>query len=63
MSQEGYGTATNVTEDLTDGYSLTKAVTKYAERAAQAKARMAQMEAKFEDKFAMMKMKQPSQKA
>ena len=42
MGRYGYGTAMNATEELTDGDSLTEAVTKYAERATQAKARMAQ---------------------
>ena len=62
IEQEGYGTAMKATEDLTDGDPLTEAVTKYAEHAAQAKARMAQMEAKFEEKFAMMKIQQLPQK-
>ena len=37
----------HVAEDLTDGYLLTEAVTKYAERTTQAEERMAQMEVKF----------------
>ena len=37
----------HVAEDLTDGYLLTEAVTKYVERATQAEERMAQMEVKF----------------
>ena len=49
MGQEGYGTSMNATEDLADGDSLTEAVTKYAERATQAKSCMAQMEIKFEE--------------
>ena len=41
MGQELYGTAKHATEYLTDGNSLTEAVTKYAERATQAEERMA----------------------
>ena len=48
MGQEGYDTAMRTANDLTNRYFLTKAVTKYAEKAKQAKERMAQMEAKFE---------------
>ena len=51
MGQEGYGTAMNNAEDLTDGDSLTEAVKKYVERATQAEERMAQMEAKFEERL------------
>ena len=35
MVQEGYGIIMNATEDLTYGYSMTEAVTKYVERATQ----------------------------
>ena len=51
VGQEGYGTAMNNAEDLTDGDSLTEAVKKYVERATQAEERMAQMEAKFEERL------------
>ena len=54
MVQDGYGTAMHAAEDLTDGGSLTEAVTKYAERATQSEEQMAQIKAKFEGKFAMM---------
>ena len=50
MGQEGYVIALHATEDLTDGDLLTEAVTKCAERSMQAEERMAQMEAKFEEK-------------
>ena len=59
MVQEGYVIAMHATEDLNDGYLPTEAVTKYAERATQAEERMAQMEEKFEEKFAMVSMKTP----
>ena len=59
MGQEGYGTAIHAAEDLTDGDSLTESVTKYVERATQAEECMAQMEAKFEEKIAMITMQQP----
>ena len=36
--------------------SLTDAVTKYAERATRAEANMAEMEAKFEERFTMLSM-------
>ena len=61
MGQESYGTAMHATEDLNDGNFLTEAVRKYVERATPAEERMAQVEAKFEGKFAMMSMKQPPQ--
>ena len=48
MGQEGYGTAMHNAEELTNGNSLTEAVTKYAEREIQEEERMAQMEEKFE---------------
>ena len=48
MGREGYGTAMHAAEKLTDGDSMTEAVTKYVERATQAEERMAQMEAEFE---------------
>ena len=48
MGQEGYGTAMHNAEELTNGNSLTEAVTKYAQREIQEEERMAQMEEKFE---------------
>ena len=36
--------------------SLTEAVTKYAERATRAEANMAEMEAKFEERFAVLSL-------
>ena len=59
MGQEVYGAFMNAAEDLTDGDSLTEAITKYTERATQAEEHMAQMEAKFEEKIAMMSMQKP----
>ena len=53
----------HVTEDLIEGYSLNEAVTKYAEIAKQAEERMAQMEAKFEEKFSMITIHQPHQQS
>ena len=61
MGQEGYGTAMHGMEELTNGNSLTEAVKNYAERATQEKERMAQMEEKVEEKFAVMSMQQPPQ--
>ena len=61
MGQEGYGTDMHAVEDLTDGDLLAELVTKYAERATQAEERMAQMDAKSEEKIAMMSMQQPPQ--
>ena len=61
MGREGYGPALHAAEDLTDGDLLTDTVTKYAERATHAEYRMSHMEAKFEEKFAMMSMQQPLQ--
>ena len=61
VGKEGYGTAMHAAEELTNGDSLTGAVTKYVKRATQTEERMAQMEVKFEEKFAMMTMQQPSQ--
>ena len=46
-----HATDTNTEED-----SLMEAVTKYAERATRAEANMAEMEAKFEERFAMLSM-------
>ena len=60
MGQEGYITAMHAAKDLTDGYLLTKAVTKHAERVTQVEEHMAQMEEKTEEKFAMMFMQQPT---
>ena len=59
MGQEGYGATMNAAKDLTNGYSMTEAVTKYVERETQAEERMSQMEAKSERKFAVMSMQQP----
>ena len=61
MQQEGYVEYIHTTEDLADGYSLTEAVTKYAERANQAEERIAQMEAKSKEKIAMVFMQKPPQ--
>ena len=58
MVQEGYITSLQATEDLTGGDLLTEVVTKYVERAAQTEERMAQMEAKFEEKFAIVSIEQ-----
>ena len=49
---------TNTEED-----SLTEAVTKYAERATRSEANMAEMEAKFEERFAMLSMTSQQPKA
>ena len=46
-----HATDTNTEED-----SLTEAFTKYAERVMRAEANMAEMEAKFEESFAMLSM-------
>ena len=46
-----HATYTNTEED-----SLTEEFTKYAERATRAEANMAEMEAKFEERFAMLSM-------
>ena len=45
-----------MTDTNTEEYSLTEAVTKYAERATRAEANMAEMEKKFEERFAMLSM-------
>ena len=45
--KKGYGTAMHAKEDLTEGYSLTEAVTKHGERATQAEQLMSQMEEIF----------------
>ena len=50
MVQEGYGTAIHAVEDLTYGVSIMEKVTKYVEKATHEEERMAQMEAKFEEK-------------
>ena len=60
MGKEEYGTAMHAAEDLTDGDSLTRSVTKYAERATLAEEHIAQMEAKLEEKFTMISMQQPT---
>ena len=41
MGKEGYGTSMHAADDLTDGDSLTEAVTKYVERVTQAEESMA----------------------
>ena len=43
-----FGVAMHVTDTNTEEYSLTEAVTKYAERATRAEADMSEMEEKFE---------------
>ena len=53
MGQE-FGIAMHATDTNTEEDSLTEAVTKYAERATRAEANMAEMEAKFEERFAML---------
>ena len=58
MVQE-FGVAMHTTDTDTEDYSLTEAVTNYAERATQAEANMAEMEAKFEERFAMLSMTSP----
>ena len=55
MGQE-IGIVMHATDTKTEEESLTVAVTKYAERATQEEANMAEMEAKFEDRFAMISM-------
>ena len=55
MGQE-FGVAMHTTDTNTEEDSLTEAVTKYAERATRAEANMAEMEAKFEERFAMLSM-------
>ena len=55
MGQE-FGIAMHVKDINTEEDSLTEAVTKYAERATRADANMAEMEAKFEERFAMLSM-------
>ena len=44
----------HATDTNTEEESLTEAVTKYAERATRAEANMAEMETKFEERFAML---------
>ena len=61
MGQEGYVTAMHATEYLINEDSPMEAVTTYAERATQVEEWMAQMESKFEEKFAMMSLQQPPQ--
>ena len=53
MGQE-FGVATHKTDTNTEEDSLMEAVTKYAERATRAESNMAEMEAKFEERFAML---------
>ena len=55
MGQE-FGVTMHTTDRNTEEDSLTEAVTKYAERATRAEANMAEMEAKFEEHFAMLSM-------
>ena len=52
----GGGVAMHVKDTNTEKDSLTEAVTKYAERATQVEANMAEMEATFEERFAMLSM-------
>ena len=53
MGQE-FSVAMHTTDTNTEEDSLTESVTKYAERAMRAEANMADMEAKFEERFAML---------
>ena len=55
MGQE-FGVAMHTTDINTGEDSLTEAVTKYDERATRAEANMAEMEEKFEERFAMLYM-------
>ena len=55
MGQE-LGVAMHTTDTNTEENSLTEAVTKYAERATRAEDNMAEMEAKFEERSAMLPM-------
>ena len=55
MGQE-FGIAMHATDTNTEEDSLTEAVTKHAERATRAEANMAEMEEKFEERFAMLSM-------
>ena len=55
MGQE-FGIAMHATDTNTEEDSLTEAVTKYTERATRAEANMAEMETKFEERFAMLSM-------
>ena len=55
MGQE-FGVAMYKTDTNTEEESLTEAFTKYAERATRAEANMAEMEAKLEERFAMLSM-------
>ena len=58
MVQE-FGIAMHMTDTNTEEDSLTEAVTKYAERATQAEANMAEMKATFEERSAMLSMTSP----
>ena len=55
MGQE-FGIVMHATETNTEEDSLTEAVTKYAKCATRAEANMAEMETKFEERFAMLSM-------
>ena len=55
MIQE-FGIAMHATYTNTEEDSLTEAVTKYAERTTRAEENMAEMEAKFEEHFAILSM-------
>ena len=55
MGQE-FGVTMHTPDKNTEEDSLMEAVTKYAERATQAEANMAEMDAKFEERFAMFSM-------
>ena len=59
MGQKGYKAAMHTTKDTADGEFLTKSVAKYTEQDTQAKARMAKMEAKFEENSAMLSLATP----
>ena len=55
MGQE-FGVTMHATDTNTREDSLTEAVTKYDERATRAEANMAEMEAKFKERFVMLSM-------
>ena len=55
MGQE-FGIAMHAIDTNTEEDSLTEAVTKYAERATHAEANISEMEANFEERFAMLSM-------
>ena len=55
MGQE-FGVTMHTTDTNTEEESLTEAVTKYAERATRTEGNMDEMEAQFEEHFAMFSM-------